>query len=117
MNNETDIDVDGQETLDEQETLDDQELIVIDYNDIIPTEEELTKFAIVFKNKDQIVRILGDDETEEKTKSFNRLAESLGIDGDMLFSSLFIARLFYLSNVDVEIINQESDLEENINVD
>jgi hypothetical protein len=110
MTNENNIDID------DQETLDDQELIVIDYNDIIPTEEELTKFAIVFKNKDQIVRILGDEGTEEKTKSFNTLAESLGIDGDMLFSSLFIARLFYLANVDVEILDKE-DLEENINVD
>ena len=106
MNNETDIDVDGQETLDEQE------LIVIDYNDILPTEEELTKFAIVFKNKDQIVRILGDDETEEKTKAFNTLAESLEIDGDMLFSSLFIARLFYLANVDVEILDDSEKEDE-----
>lgn len=102
MTNENNIDVDDQEKLDEQE------LIVIDYNDILPTEEELTKFAIVFKNKDQIVRILGDDDTEEKTKSFNALAESLEIDGDMLFSSLFIARLFYLANVDVEIVGGDN---------
>lgn len=83
--------------------------IVIDYDDILPTQEELLKFAIVFKNKDQLVKVLGREDTEERIKEFDELCIAHDIDGDSLLSALFISRLFYLSNVDVELFT--ADLE------
>jgi hypothetical protein len=78
--------------------------IVIDYDDILPTQEELMKFAIVFKNKDQLVKVLGKEDTEARIKEYDELCLAHDIDGDSLLSALFISRLFYLSNVEVEIV-------------
>lgn len=81
--------------------------IVIDYDDILPTQEELLKFAIVFKNKDQLVKVLGRDDTEARIKEYDELCEAHDIDGESLLSALFISRLFYLSNVEVELFTEE----------
>lgn len=83
--------------------------IVIDYDDILPTQEELLKFAIVFKNKDQLVKVLGREDTEQKIAEYDELCLAHDIDGDSLLSALFISRLFYLSNVDVDLIEGDEN--------
>lgn len=83
--------------------------IVIDVNDILLSEEELTKFAIVYKNKESIVKILGHDDTNERIENLETLASALGLDYEMIYNSLFIARLIYLSNCEIDI--EENDAE------
>lgn len=79
--------------------------IEIKLRDILPPKEELLKFGILMKNRDEML-VEEDYETEdnqELIKEFGEACSGFGVDGDELLRSLIIARAFYLSQLEIDI--------------
>ena len=83
--------------------IDQDKVIVVNVNDLLPTPDELLKFALVFKNKDALVKVVGDESSEQRIAEFNQQCNSYGIPADELYNSLFLTFLLYASQQDVEI--------------
>ena len=79
--------------------------IEINLRDILPSKEELLKFGILMKNRDDML-VEDDYETngnQELIKEFDEACSGFGVDGDELLRSLIIARAFYLSQLEIDI--------------
>lgn len=79
--------------------------IEINLRDILPSKEELLKFGILMKNRDEML-VEEDYETEdnqELIKEFDETCSGFGVDGDELLRSLIIARAFYLSQIELSL--------------
>lgn len=77
--------------------------IEINLRDILPSKEELLKFGILMKNRDDML-VEEDYETadnQELIKEFDETCSGFGVDGDELLRSLIIARAFYLSQIEL----------------
>lgn len=97
--------------------IDQDKVIVVNVNDLLPTPDELLKFALVFKNKDALVKVVGDESSEERIEEFNQQCNAYGIDAEQLYNSLFVSFVLYASQQDVEVaqsaINPENVLTSN----
>lgn len=79
--------------------------IEINLRDILPSKEELLKFGILMKNRDEML-VEEDYETEdnqELIKQFDEACSGFGVDGDELLRSLIVARAFYLSQLEIDV--------------
>ena len=79
--------------------------IEINLRDILPSKEELLKFGILMKNRDEML-VEEDYETSENQeliKEFDETCSGFGVDGDELLRSLIVARAFYLSQLEIDI--------------
>ena len=79
--------------------------IEINLRDILPSSEELLKFGILMKNRDEML-VEEDYETEdnqELIKEFDEACSGFGVDGDELLRSLIVARAFYLSLLEIDV--------------
>lgn len=88
--------------------IDQDKVIVVNVNDLLPTAEELLKFALVFKNKDQLVKVVGDKFSEQRIEEFNQQCDAYGIDADALYNALFVSFVLYASQQDVDIETEET---------
>lgn len=79
--------------------------IEINLRDIIPSSEELLKFGILMKNRDEMLveEDYETNENQELIKEFDEACSGFGVDGDELLRSLIIARAFYLSHIELSI--------------
>ena len=87
--------------------------IEINLRDILPSKDELLKFGILMKNRDEML-VEEDYETSENQeliKKFDETCSGFGVDGDELLRSLIVARAFYLSQLELSL---ESSAELNI---
>ena len=89
--------------------------IEINLRDILPSKEELLKFGILMKNRDEMLveEDYETDENQELIKDFDEACSGFGVDGDELLRSLIIARAFYLSQIELNI----EDMVEDVNND
>ena len=93
--------------------------IEINLRDILPSKEELLKFGILMKNREEML-VEEDYETEdnqELIKGFDEACSGFGVDGDELLRSLIVARAFYLSQLELSLqgsaeLNIEDTVEE-----
>ena len=79
--------------------------IEINLRDILPSKDELLKFGILMKNRDEML-VEEDYETDENQKlirEFDETCSGFGVDGDELLRSLIVARAFYLSQIELNI--------------
>ena len=79
--------------------------IEINLHDILPSKNELLKFGILMKNRDEML-VEEDYETSENQKlikEFDETCSGFGVDGDELLRSLIVARAFYLSQIELNI--------------
>ena len=79
--------------------------IEINLRDILPSKDELLKFGILMKNRDDML-VEEDYETSENQeliKEFDETCSGFGVDGDELLRSLIVARAFYLSQLEIDI--------------
>ena len=79
--------------------------IEINLRDILPSKEELLKFGILMKNRDEML-VEEDYETadnQELIKEFDDACGGFGVDGDELLRSLIVARAFYLSQIELSL--------------
>lgn len=79
--------------------------IEINLRDILPSKDELLKFGILMKNRDDML-VEEDYETEdnqELIREFDETCSGFGVDGDELLRSLIVARAFYLSQIELNI--------------
>lgn len=88
--------------------IDEDKVIVVNVNDLLPTPDELLKFALVFKNKDALVKVVGDETSEQRIEEFNQQCNAYGIPADELYNSLFLTFLLYASQQDVDIEETEN---------
>ena len=86
--------------------IDQDKVIVVNVNDLLPTEDELLKFALVFKNKDQLVKVVGDGSSEQRVEEFNQQCNIYDIDADALYNALFVS--FVLCASQQEVIVEET---------
>lgn len=84
--------------------IDEDKVIVVNVNDLLPTPDELLKFALVFKNKDALVKVVGDEFSEQRIEEFNQQCDIYGIDADQLYNSLFVSFVLYAAQQDVEVV-------------
>ena len=87
--------------------------IEINLRDILPSKDELLKFGILMKNRDEM--LLEEDyetsEDQELIKEFDETCSGFGVDGDELLRSLIVARAFYLSQIELNIEDTVEDVE------
>ena len=79
--------------------------IEINLRDILPSKDEILKFGILMKNRDEML-VEEDYETadnQELIKEFDETCSGFGVDGDELLRSLIVARAFYLSQLEIDI--------------
>lgn len=79
--------------------------IEINLRDILPSKEQLLKFGILMKNRDEML-VEEDYETADNQKlirEFDETCSGFGVDGDELLRSLIVARAFYLSQIELNI--------------
>lgn len=79
--------------------------IEINLRDILPSKEELLKFGILMKNRDEML-VEEDYETagnQTLIREFDETCSGFGVDGDELLRSLIVARAFYLSQLEIDI--------------
>ena len=87
--------------------------IEINLRDILPSKDELLKFGILMKNRDEML-VEEDYETDENQKliqEFDETCSGFGVDGDELLRSLIVARAFYLSQIELNIEDMVEDVE------
>ena len=79
--------------------------IEINLRDILPSKEELLKFGILMKNRDEMLveEDYETNENQELIKEFGETCSGFGVDGDELLRSLIVARAFYLSQLEIDI--------------
>ena len=79
--------------------------IEINLRDILPSKEELLKFGILMKNRDEMLveEDYETNENQELIKEFDETCSGFGVDGDELLRSLIVARAFYLSQIELNI--------------
>lgn len=79
--------------------------IEIKLKDILPSKDDLLKFGILMKNRDDM--LIEEDyeaiENQELIKEFDETCSGFGVDGDELLRSLIVARAFYLSQIELNI--------------
>ena len=83
--------------------------IEINLHDILPSKDELLKFGILMKNRDEML-VDEDYETADNQKlirEFDETCSGFGVDGDELLRSLIVARAFYLSQIELNIEDVE----------
>lgn len=79
--------------------------IEINLRDILPSKDELLKFGILMKNRDEMLveEDYETDENQELIKEFDETCSGFGVDGDELLRSLIVSRAFYLSQIELNI--------------
>ena len=79
--------------------------IEINLRDILPSKEEILKFGILMKNRDEMLveEDYETDENQDLIKEFDETCSGFGVDGDELLRSLIVARAFYLSQIELNI--------------
>ena len=79
--------------------------IEINLRDILPSKDELLKFGILMKNREDMLveEDYETDENQELIKEFDETCSGFGVDGDELLRSLIVARAFYLSQLEIDI--------------
>ncbi len=87
--------------------IDQDKVVVVNVNDLLPTADELLKFALVFKNKDQLVRVVGDESSEQRIEEFNQQCGAYDIDADALYNALFVSFVLYASQQEVTVEETE----------
>lgn len=83
--------------------------IYIHLDDILPTELEVMQYAIVHKNREQLVKVVANDDGEQKIKDFENMCNALGIDHNELFNVLLLSKLFFLATQEVQLLNTGED--------
>lgn len=84
--------------------------IEINLRDILPSKDELLKFGILMKNREDMLveEDYETDENQELIKEFDETCSGFGVDGDELLRSLIVARAFYLSQLEIDITEDTS---------
>lgn len=84
--------------------------IEINLRDILPSKDELLKFGILMKNRDEMLveEDYETDENQELIKEFDETCSGFGVDGDELLRSLIVARAFYLAQIEINITEDTS---------
>mgnify|MGYP003539561616 CR=1 FL=1 len=90
--------------------IDQDKVIVVNVNDLLPTADELLKFALVFKNKDHLVKVVGDETSEQRIEEFNQQCNAYDIDADALYNALFVSFVLYASQQEVTLEATENNV-------
>ena len=80
----------------------------IELSDVLPSPLELSNFHILQKNQLELLEI-EIDKPEDKValEEYYKACEGLGIDGEVLLNSMILARIYYLANTEIEIVDNE----------
>lgn len=83
----------------------------IELSDVLPSPLELSNFHILQKNQQSLLEIdIDKPEDQVALEEYYKACEALGIDGEVLLNSMILARIYYLANTEIEIVdNKEID--------
>lgn len=76
--------------------------------DFLPTTNELANFAILLRNRGDLIDESSLNEgNEEELAEWELACNEYGIDPVSTFNALLIARLFYLAQTEIEVVEDE----------
>lgn len=81
-------------------------MLEVTLSDFLPTEEELEKFYLVYKNQENLLSIDIKEEDESLLSAYDNFFEGKDIDPEMLFNALFISKIFHEAITHVEIVDE-----------
>ena len=85
----------------------------IELSDVLPSPLELSNFHILQKNQQSLLEIDIDKfEDQVALEEYYKACEALDIDGEVLLNSMILARIYYLANTEIEIVDGLSAVEE-----
>ena len=80
----------------------------IELSDVLPSPLELSNFHILQKNQLELLEIEVDKpEDQVALEEYYKACEALNIDGEVLLNSMILARIYYLANTEIEIVDDE----------
>ena len=80
----------------------------IELSDVLPSPLELSNFHILQKNQQHLLEIeIDKPEDQVAIEEYYKACEGLGIDGEVLLNSMILARIYYLANAEIEIVDDE----------
>ena len=78
----------------------------IELSDVLPSPLELSNFHILQKNQQHLLEIdINTPEDQVALEEYYKACEGLGIDGEVLLNSMILARIYYLANTEIEIVD------------
>ena len=81
----------------------------IELSDVLPSPLELSNFHILQKNQKELLEIDVDKhEDQVALEEYYKACEGLDIDGEVLLNSMILARIYYLANTEIEIVDDEN---------
>ena len=80
----------------------------IELSDVLPSPLELSNFHILQKNQQELLEIdINTTEDQVALEEYYKACEGLDIDGEVLLNSMILARIYYLANTEIEIVDNE----------
>lgn len=80
-------------------------LLKVTLVDFLPTKEEIQKFAIAYKNDSSLLNVdIGEDD-EGLLNQYDEYCKEMEIDPEILFTALFVSRIFYEAVKHIDINN------------
>ena len=81
----------------------------IELSDVLPSPLELSNFHILQKNQRELLEIeIDKPEDQVALEEYYKACDGLGIDGEVLLNSMILARIYYLANTEIEIVDDEN---------
>ena len=81
----------------------------IELSDVLPSPLELSNFHILQKNQLELLEIEIDKPGDQVAlEEYYEACEGLDIDGEVLLNSMILARIYYLANTEIEIVDDEN---------
>ena len=78
----------------------------IELSDVLPSPLELANFHILQKNQQSLLEIdINKPEDQVALEEYYNACEALGIDGEVLLNSMILARIYYLANTEIELVD------------
>ena len=78
----------------------------IELSDVLPSPLELSNFHILQKNQQSLLEIdIDKPEDQVALEEYYKTCEALDIDGEVLLNSMILARIYYLANTEIEIVD------------
>ncbi len=80
----------------------------IELSDVLPSPLELSNFHILQKNQQELLEIdINTPEDQVALEEYYKACEALDIDGEVLLNSMILARIYYLANTEIDIVDNE----------
>ena len=80
----------------------------IELSDVLPSPLELSNFHILQKNQQSLLEIdIDKPEDQVALEEYYKACEALDIDGEVLLNSMILARIYYLANTEIEMVDNE----------